>query len=180
MEAAEGAIEIGEIAEPDIECHRADAAIGKARIAPHPVRASQPPAENEGRKGEPFPLDELVDVTRRHALPLRDRSNGQIAVSEVRIYVGDDRPQSRGTDTAAFGDRPAVSRRADNRRDEIVDVGDDEPLKLGCIDTIRQRLEWLDPCALVELAHRFGARRFRQPVCREPEGGAYVLHSHHR
>src|SRR5215469_112583 len=131
---AKGAIEIGEIAEPDIERHRANAAVAKARIAQHPVRASKPPAQDEGGEREPLALEELVYVTRRDALVPRDGGNGQSAVAEVRINIADDRPQSRGTDTAAFGNRPAVSRRADGGRYEIVDVGDDEPLKLGCIE----------------------------------------------
>ena len=72
--SAEGTIEIGQIAESDIEAYRADAAIAKTRLAQHPVRGRKP-AEDECGKGGPFTLEELVDVTRRHALAPRACGN---------------------------------------------------------------------------------------------------------
>src|SRR5216683_6728924 len=88
--------------------------------------AGKPPAEDKGGEGEPFALEKPVDVARRHALAPRDCGNRQIAVAEVRIYVGNDRPQPRGADTTPLRNRPAVSRGAHDRRDQIMDVGDDE------------------------------------------------------
>jgi len=97
------------------------------------VRAGKPPAEDEGGEGEPFALEKLVNVTRRHALAPRDRGSRQIAIAEVRIYVGDDRPQPRGADAAPLGDRPTISRGAYDRCDQIVDMGDDKPLEVRCL-----------------------------------------------
>ena len=46
--STESTIEIGEITKPNIECHRADAAIAKSRVAQHPVRARKALAEDKG------------------------------------------------------------------------------------------------------------------------------------
>ena len=80
--SAESAIEVGEIAESDIEGQRADATIGKARIAQHPVHARKPAAADKGREGEPLALEEFVDVSRRYPLAPRDGSDRQIAITE--------------------------------------------------------------------------------------------------
>src|SRR5579859_7463510 len=107
--STESTIEIGEITKPNIECHRADAAVAKPRVAEHPMRARKALAEDKGGEGELFAFEKPVQVTRRHPLPLRDRGNGQIAVAEIRCYVGHDRAQPRGADAAPRGDCMAVS-----------------------------------------------------------------------
>ena len=78
-------IEIGEITKSNIECHRADAAIAKSRVAQHPVRARKALAEDKGGEGELFAFEKLMQVTRRYPLPLRDCGNGQIAVAEFAV-----------------------------------------------------------------------------------------------
>ena len=65
--------------------------------------------EDKGGEGELFAFEKLMQVTRRHPLPLRDCGNGQIAVAEIRCYVRHDRAQPRGTDAAPLGDCVAVS-----------------------------------------------------------------------
>ena len=87
-------------------------------------------AEDEGGEGELFAFEKLMQVTRRQPLPLRDCGNGQIAVAEIRCYVGHDRAQPRGTDAAPLRDCVAVSCGADSQRDEIVNVGCDKSLEL--------------------------------------------------
>src|SRR5207237_499126 len=48
--AAEGSVEIGEIAKPGIQRQRADAAVGQARIGQHSVGAAEPLSEQELRE----------------------------------------------------------------------------------------------------------------------------------
>src|SRR5579863_2616166 len=129
--STESTIEIGEITKPNIECHRADAAVAKSRVAQHPVRARKSLAEDKVGEGELFAFEKLMQVTRRHPLPLRDCGGGQIAVAEIRCYVGHDRTQPRGTNAASLSDCVAVSCGADGKRDEIVNVGCDKSLELG-------------------------------------------------
>ncbi len=52
--AAEDAIEVGEIAEAHVLRHRADGAVGKTRIAQHPMRARKTLAEQEFRISDAF------------------------------------------------------------------------------------------------------------------------------
>jgi hypothetical protein len=86
--STESTIEIGEITKSNSECHQADAAIAKSRVAQHPVRARRALAEDKVGEGELFAFEKLVQVARRHPLPLRDRCNGQIAVAEIRCEAG--------------------------------------------------------------------------------------------
>ena len=50
----------------------------------------------KAEEGEFFALEKLMQVPRRHSLPLRDFRNGQIAVAEICCYIGHDRAQPRG------------------------------------------------------------------------------------
>jgi hypothetical protein len=121
------------------------------------VRASKALAEDKGGEGELFPFEKLMQVTRRHPLPLRDRGNGQITVAKIRYYVGDDRAQPCGTNAAPLGDCVAVSCGADSQRDEIVNVGCDKSLELRRF----QRLLFLRDRAGIrnEQLNRLGPRR---------------------
>ena len=85
VSSTESTIEIGEIAKPNFESHRADAAIAKSRVAQHLVRARKALAEDKVGEGGLFAFKKLVQVTRRHPLPLRDCGNGQIAVAEFSV-----------------------------------------------------------------------------------------------
>jgi hypothetical protein len=70
---AKDAIEIGEIAEPDIQGDGADA---RSECDEH----EKPSVENKGGEGEPFALEELVNIPRCHVLAPCDGGGGQIAV----------------------------------------------------------------------------------------------------
>jgi hypothetical protein len=87
------------------------------------VRARKALIEDKGGEGELLAFEKLMQVTRRHPLPLRDCGNGQIAVAEIRRYVGNDRAQPRGPNAALLGDFVAVSCGPDSYCDEIVNVG---------------------------------------------------------
>src|SRR5258708_1588629 len=60
--AAEGAVEIGQIAEAGVQRERADAALGAARICEQPMGAHQPLLEHElGERGA-VALEQLADI----------------------------------------------------------------------------------------------------------------------
>ena len=81
--SAKGAIEVGQITEPRIERDRADGAIGKPRIAQHAMRAYQALVAHERGERESLVLEQLVDVSRCHALALRNLGDGQIPIAEM-------------------------------------------------------------------------------------------------
>src|SRR5262249_24940424 len=60
---AKCAIEIREVAEPDLIRHLADGAIRKAWVAQHAVCAQEPLTDDECREGQAFVLEELVNIT---------------------------------------------------------------------------------------------------------------------
>jgi hypothetical protein len=53
------------------------------------VSSLKPPPEYECGKGQPFALEEFVNVPRRHALAPRESSHTQIAVAEIHGYISD-------------------------------------------------------------------------------------------
>ena len=172
--STESTIEIGEVTKPNIECHRADAAIAKARIAQQPVSASEALAEDIGREGELFAFEKLMQVTRRHPLSLRHCGNGQIAVAKIRCYIGHDRAQPRGTDAAPLGDCVAVWCGANSQRDEIVNVGCDKSLELRRV----QRLLFLRDGAGIG-NKQFNRLAQRTDQCRQGVGDG-TLHQRDR
>src|SRR5215469_10389263 len=81
--APEGTIEVRKVAKTHGECDGADVPIGKTRIAQHPVCKRKALAPHKGREGEAFVLEQLVDVSRCHALALRDLGDRQLALAEM-------------------------------------------------------------------------------------------------
>ena len=62
-----------------------------------------------------------------------DFADRQVAVTEMRANVGHDRSQPCGGDAPSLGNRPAIARGPGGRGDEIMYVGDRDPLQLrGC------------------------------------------------
>ena len=100
------------------------------------MRARKALAEDKVGEGGLFAFKKLVQVTRRHPLPLRDCGNGQIAVAEIFCYVRHDRAQPSGTDAAPLRDRVTVSCGASSQSDEIVNVGCDKSLELGRVQRL--------------------------------------------
>jgi hypothetical protein len=92
--------------------------------------ADQPLAEHAFRKRASFAFEQLADVALRDALTRGDRRDRQIILGQAFGNVRLDGAQPRGAHPTAFGDCRGVARRADRKRGEIIDLGDDKPAQL--------------------------------------------------
>jgi hypothetical protein len=114
--AAEGAVEVGEIAEPDGKGDGAHGPLGKTEVAEHPPRAHEPLAEHQRRERDPFTLEQHMDVTWRHVLAARHGGHRQLRAVHMLEDVGLDRFQPRRAHATALGDCRAVARGAARHR----------------------------------------------------------------
>src|SRR5262249_6799707 len=88
---AKGAVEVRNIAEPDVVCDRADAAGRESRVAQHTICLVQTLPKDKLREGHAFALEQLVHVPRRHAVACRDGGDGQRAILQIGGDVALDR-----------------------------------------------------------------------------------------
>ena len=111
--SAKCAIEIREIAEPDVIRHRADGAIRKAWVAQHAVCAQEPLTEDECREGQAFVLEEFVKIPWCDAMACGDGGDRQIAVAKMCADVRHERLEARRGDAPTLRNRFAVACGAD-------------------------------------------------------------------
>src|SRR5215471_19487974 len=88
---AKGAVEVRNIAEPDVVCDRADAAGSESWVAQHTICLVQTLPKDKLREGHAFALEQLVHVPRRHAVACRDGGDGQRAILQIGGDVALDR-----------------------------------------------------------------------------------------
>src|SRR5580704_13943788 len=91
--AAEGAIEIGQIAEPDRKGDSADSQAGKTGVEEHSMRSHQAPAEHELRERYCFRLEQHMNIARRDMLAQRYCGHRQSWTAEIFQNIGLDRSQ---------------------------------------------------------------------------------------
>src|ERR1700733_7386162 len=70
--AAEGTVEIGQVAEAGFIGHRADTAVAVTRIGEHAMRARQPFAEHKIRERGAVFREQLTDIAFRYLLASRE------------------------------------------------------------------------------------------------------------
>src|SRR5215471_6281967 len=88
---AKGAVEVRNIAKPDVVCDRADAAGSESWVAQHTICLVQTLPKDKLREGHAFALEQLVHVPRRHAVACRDGGDGQRAILQIGGDVALDR-----------------------------------------------------------------------------------------
>src|SRR5262249_26137124 len=96
---AKGAVEVRNIAEPDVVCDRADAAGSESWVAQHTICLVQTLPKDKLREGHAFALEQLVHVPRRHAVACSDSGDGQRAILQIGGDVALDRLTSKGWKT---------------------------------------------------------------------------------
>src|SRR5437016_5691615 len=88
-------------------------------------------ADNEFRKAGAVGLEQLLQVTRRHALTIRDHDDTQVSVLEMGNDVRLDGLQPYRANSAVSRKLPSASHRSECDSCKIVDVSDGGALQFG-------------------------------------------------
>src|SRR6267154_850865 len=122
--AAEGAVEVGQIAEPDLQGDCGDGLIGAARVGQQAMRAGEALLENEfGERGARL-LEQSLDVTGSDSVPRGDETNGPFFIAEIVQDAVLDALEARRTDAAALGDCARVACRAERKAEQVENMRD--------------------------------------------------------
>ena len=122
---------MGEIAEASLVGDRTDGPLREQRIAQHTIRARQPLVEQESRERRPVALEQHLHVSRGDALARREAGEREFVTVQPIEDFRFDRMQARGAQAAAICNLSGIARRAERKRDEIVDMIDHQAAQLG-------------------------------------------------
>src|SRR5262245_45968011 len=95
--AAEGVVEVRQIAEADLEGDGADGPAGVVRMHQHSMGAFEPFSKEEARERGPFGAEEQLDVPRRYALTPGSRRQRQVMTAQMLGDLPLDRIESHST-----------------------------------------------------------------------------------
>ena len=129
--AAEDSVEMREIAEAGLVGDRTYGSLRKQWIAQHLMGARQTLVEQEPRERRSVALEQHLHVARRDAVAGCEAGERQFVTVQAVEDFRFDRMQARSAHAAAIRNRSSIARRAERKRDEIVEMSDHKAAQFG-------------------------------------------------